>query len=372
MQDKEVKHEVSNKSDSLAEIRKGIDETDAQLLELLNRRAMYSLEVGKVKAKTGGPIFLPEREQALMTRLLSANKGPLPENHLRAIYREILSSSRALQRNIRVAYLGPEGTFSNMACLEYFGEGFDYIPMSNFADIFDAVENHQCELAIVPLENSLNGTVVQTLDLFASHEVYVQAEWVSRIRHSLMTTEESLASIRVVYSHPQPLGQCASWLRENLPSAKQVSVESTAAAAHRVANEHGSAAIGHTGLAERLNLNILAHDIEDFADNWTRFFVIGATPSKEKGTEKSSIVFALADKPGSLASVLTTLANAGINISKLESRPLRGERWKYLFFADLDCSIEEHTETLEAIREYCLRLRVLGSYSLGRHIHAPA
>ena len=353
-------------------LRECIDSTDQAILGLLNRRAAYSLEIGGIKGKTDSPIFRPAREEEVMQKILDANKGPLREEHLRAVYREILSASRALQRSQKVAFLGPEGTFSHMACLDYLGHSFAYAPMMHLRDVFEAVENRECMLGVVPLENSLNGSVGKSLDLFAEHEVYVQAEWFSRIRLSLMSTETSRAAVRVIYSHAQPLGQCAAWLREHCPGAKQVSLESTAAAAHRASREPGAASVGHAGLADQLGLNVLASGIEDVQDNWTRFFVISAVPAGESGTDKSSIVFALADKPGSLAEALNILAGAGINMSKLESRPMPGERWKYLFFADLDCDINapEQARALEALRGHCPRLRILGSYLSGTHVHA--
>lgn len=350
-------------------LRECIDSTDEALLALLNRRAAYSLEIGKIKAGAGSPVFRPAREEQILKKLQEANRGPLRDEHLRAIYREILSASRALQETPKVAFLGPEGTFSHMACLEHLGHALSYAPMPHLKDVFAAVENRECALGAVPLENSVNGSVGATLDLFAEHEVYVQAEWFSRIRLSLVSREASCDAVRVVYSHAQPLGQSAAWLREHCPAAEQVSLESTALAARRAAQEPGSAAVGHAGLAERLGLKVLASGIEDVPDNWTRFFVIGPAPAGEPGANKSSIVFALADKPGSLAQVLNLLAGSGVNMSKLESRPLRGERWKYLFFADLGCDINtpEQAPVLEALRDLCPRLRVLGSYLAGTH-----
>ncbi len=357
-------------SDPLEPFRREIDEVDAAILALLNRRAACSIRVGAIKAGSGAPVFRPGREQALMEKLLAANSGPLPDEHLRSVYREILSSSRALQRTLRVAYLGPEGTFSHMAGLEFFGESLDFAPTPHLAGIFEAVESRACELGIVPLENSLNGAVGQSIDLFAAHDVSIQAEWFSRIRLSLMTREASLAAVNVVYSHAQALGQCSEWLRRNLPAARQVSLESTAAAAHRVLAEEGAAAIGNGKLAPRLGLGLLAAGIEDVSDNWTRFCAIGPTPEEHADADKTSVLFTLADKPGSLAAALRRVADAGINMSKLESRPLRSERWKYIFFADLDCDLTgpDHAPLVAELRETCHSFRILGAYPAGRHI----
>jgi chorismate mutase/prephenate dehydratase len=371
----------------LSRLRAEIDEIDVELVTLLNRRAARSLEIGEIKAARSMDVWCPSRERALVDNLAEGSAGPLPEDHLRAVYSEILSSSRALQRPMRAAFLGPEGTFSNIACLEYFGSGVTCVPKPHLADIFEAVEKGGCDLGIVPLENSVNGSVGQSLDLFAHSGVFVQAEWYSRIHLSLMSREEALESIRVVYSHAQPLGQCSAWLRDNLADAKQISLESTALSAQRVAEGAagaGCAVIGHTGLAGRFGLNVLAAGIEDIFDNWTRFFVIGpqarkaeanassTSPSVSPGADKSSIVFTIANKPGSLERVLHALAARGINMSKLESRPLPGELWKYIFFADLDCDITapDNAPVLTQMLEYCHSLRVLGAYPAGRRIHA--
>ena len=357
----------------LAELRVGLDAVDSEILRLLNIRAEFSLKTGRLKAHTGSPVFRPAREQALLAALENRNTGPLPSAHLRAIYREILSSSRALQQPLRVAFLGPEGTFSHMAAREYFGTAMLCKAKKTLHDVFEAVEKGNCDLGMVPLENSLNGSVGQSLDLFASHQnVHVQAEWISRIRLSLMRPAQQdeagappcLDGISVVYSHPQPLGQCTQWLRENLPAARQVSVESTAVAAQRAAQEPGTAAIGHAGIAATLGLHVLAEGIEDTADNWTRFFIIGPQKTETDGANTSSLVFSLADKPGSLAAVLNAFAHASINMTKLESRPMRHVRWKYLFFTDVDCNLDDpaHAPVLEAVRSHCHSVRVIGAY----------
>lgn len=364
-------NQISEAGLRLPAIRREIDAIDQGILELLNRRAVCSLEAGALK-KGGGAVYRPGRERLLLETLQDANDGPLPGAHLRAIYREILSSSRALQHPLKAAYLGPEGTFSHAAALEFFGQSMDFRPMPRFEDIFAAVENRDCETGVVPLENSLHGTVVRSIDLFADHDVYIQAEWFSRISHCLLSRATELAAVRTVYSHPQALGQCGEWLRANLPRARQVAMDSTAAAAHKVLDEDGAAAIGHGNLASRLGLAVLARNIEDAADNWTRFVSIGAEPPERQGADKTSLLFTLADKPGALASALRCLADAGINMNKLESRPMRRERWKYIFFCDVACDLTDpaHAALLEAFRGHCHACRVLGAYPAGASIWA--
>jgi len=358
----------------MLEVRSEIDDTDQQILKLLNHRASLSLEVGQLKRGTQDVIFKPFREKEVLENLRRGNAGPIPHEHLSSIYREIFSSSRALQRPQRVAYLGPEGTFSYFAGVEYLGKSVEYLPQKNLHEVFRAVHSRECELGVIPLENSLEGTVGQSLDLFLDFELHIQAELYCRISHSLLTRERSLAAITTVYSHPQPLGQCGSWLRANLPNAQIVPTESTAAAARRVRDEKGAAAIGHGKLADLLDLNVLARGIENMPDNWTRFVIIGPKPSDGEGRDKTSLLFSVPDKPGSLVSVLQVMAIEGLNMKKLESRPMRGEKWRYVFFVDVesDLSDEQYKALLEELRGHCQSLRILGSYPSGPYIDVAA
>lgn len=348
----------------LNELRERIDSLDSQIVELLNQRAEVSLGVGRYKAANDEPIYKPFREQEVMNRIADSSPGPLPDKHLRTIYREIMSSSRHLQRPERVVYLGPEGTFSYFAAIEHMGSAAALTPKGNFEDIFRAVAEEGAELGVIPMENSIEGTVGQVVDLFMKYTVYIQAEVFSRISHSLMSNAERLEDVEVIYSHPQPLGQCRQWIRQNLGDIPTIPLESTAEAAEVVASKKAAAVIGHIKLADMHGLNVLAQSIEDLPDNWTRFFIIGASPSKEDRRDKTTILFTLPDKPGSLARVLTTMAHQGINMSKLESRPFKGEKWKYVFFADLACDLGggRYEDVLEDIRQQCHTLRVLGTY----------
>lgn len=369
----------STAEDRMRTLREQIDSLDQELLALLNKRAACSKEVGAVKAGAQDLIFKPFREKDVLDKLVQANQGlagPLPESHLKAIYREIFSSSRSLQRPQQVAYLGPEGTFSYFAGQQYLGHSVDFTPMHDLQAVFHAVHSRECELGIVPLENSLQGTVGQSLDLFLRYEVFIQAELSSRISHCLLGTVEDAARVEAVYSHPQPLAQCGDWLRARLPKATFIPTESTAAAARMVA-EMGAAgervaAIGHAALAERHGLHILARSIEDLPDNWTRFVIIGASPVKQETRDKTSMLFTLPDKAGSLVRVLMVLSGLGINMKKLESRPLRGERWQYVFFVDVEADLQEasYRGALETMREHCHTLRILGSYPQGPYLEA--
>ena len=351
----------------LAALRERIDSIDTALLDLLNQRAMCSLEVGAFKRERGLPVYAALREKQLLEKLRDANAGPLSSSHLSAIYREIFSASRELQQPVRVAFLGPEGTFSHMAALEHFGSSVHAQPKGHLADVFTAVEGGSCDLGVIPLDNSSNGAVGQSIDLFSAHTVFIQAEWFSRISLSLMSRSPTLDSIKTVYSHPQALGQCSQWLRQNLPKAEAVSVESTAAAAHLALNEPDTAAVGNRLLAVQTGLSLLQEGIEDASDNWTRFCAITAKETRISDADKISILFSVHDRAGSLAAVLQVLAAAGVNLSKLESRPMRHHRWKYIFFADVDTSPNPQTcfAALEAVKALCSSFRILGAYRAG-------
>ncbi len=352
---------------NLSDLRESIDDIDQHILDLLNQRAEISLEVGRRKQGSAEPIFKPTREKFVMTRLQVLNPGPLPDRHLYAIYREIMSSSRRLQRPERVVYLGPEGTFSYFAGIEFMGHSAELNPKAHFEDIFRSVTDGQAELGIIPLENSLEGTVGQSVDLFFRYPAYIQAEIYMRISLALMTKCTNLSQVKRVYSHSQPLGQCSDWLLNNVAQAERIPVASTAAAARMAQDDKEAAVVGHARLAEMFGLGVMSEHIEKLPDNWTRFLVIAPRPSSEEGRDKSSILFTTPDRPGALANILKLFADSEVNMSKLESRPFREEKWKYVFFADLECdlSLEQYQPLLAELKNQCHTLRMLGSYPAG-------
>ena len=362
---------ADKKSERLFELRGKLTDIDAQMLSLLNERARCSIEIGEVKGGASDEILRPGRERELLEQLVASNDGPLPAEHLLQIYREIISSSRALQQEQRVAYLGPEGTFSHIAGIEYLGDAVHFEPQNGFEAIFRAVEAKSCDYGIVPLENSLQGGVGPALDLFLTHNVLIKSEFYCRIRHSLLTCASSLSGIKTVYSHAQPLMQCGKWLTRHLPDARRVAVDSSAAAARMVVGDESAAAIANIALADKLSISVMAEGIEDMPNNWTRFALIGLVPSDRPGPDKSTLLFSVSDRPGSLASVLGTLAARGINMKKLESRPLSGvsgKCWQYVFFVDLECDIEDarYAGVMDELLEHCEILRLLGCYPAGR------
>lgn len=368
----------------LNEIRNNINTVDSNLLTLLNERAKLSKEVGEIKKDQVGLVLKPQREKELLQNLEVMNEGVLPDEHLKNIWREILSSSRMLQRPQKVAYLGPEGTFSYYAGLESLGRAVDYLPCKDLQQVFHFVKENQCELGIIPLENSLHGSIGQSFDLFIKYNLQIQAEIYSRISHCLLSTSTSLAEITTVYSHPQPLAQCDSWLRAMIPSASLVPVESTAAAAHKAYSMgkegHKVAAIGHQRLSDLYNLNILVRSIEDASDNWTRFALISLpeilfdmtslfTAQSSQDSIKTSILFTLPDKAGALVAVLQLFSDNGINMRKLESRPLKrydpiSTYWRYAFFVDVECNLrqKEYVALIKQLHNICDMFRVLGVY----------
>ncbi len=363
----------------LAQTRARIDALDLKLLELINERSSLSLEVGRIKAGGHATIFKPQREEEILRRLSAHNQGPLSEAALRCIWREIFSSSRSLQAPLRVAYRGPAGTISNMPGVEYLGHSASFRPCNDLQQVFEEVQATTCDIGVVPLENSLQGTVGVSFDLFNRYPLVILAELYSHISHCLLSCSESFSEIRTVYSHPQPMAQCAQWLRSHLPQASLVPVESTAAAARRVVDAPGTAAIGNGALAEMMRLSILARRIEDSSGNWTRFVVIardgagtrlGSLPLRQGESDagtKTSLLFTLMDKPGALSAVLNLFAANGINMRKLESRPLTGQCWRYFFFADVEADLTrpEYREVLRSLDAQCTSFRILGSYPMG-------
>lgn len=357
---------------TLQDIRGKISSIDQEIVSLLNKRAGLSIEVGEIKSRSRDSVFKPFREKEILSELLVHNSGSLPEEHLRAIYREIFSSSRSLQQKQRVVYLGPEGTFSYFAGVEYLGHSADYFPRNSLEEVFRAVDAREAELGIIPLENSLQGSVGQSLDMFLKFEVFIHAEVFCRISHALLSRENQLDSITRVYSHPQALQQCSVWLKTRLPGVAVIPDESTASAARRAVQEQGAAALGHRKLGKIFNLNVLEQGLEDVPDNWTRFLIISSFPPEAGNREKTSLLFTVTDRPGSLVSALKVLSGKGINMKKLESRPMKMEKWRYVFFADVECDLtsDQYRDVLSGLEENCHFLRILGGYPQGPQIGA--
>lgn len=356
---------------TLQELRQLIDLIDEDLVALLNQRAKVSLAVGELKKNENLPVWQPKREQQLLKKITRMPADTIPAAHLVAIFKEILFSSKALQREEVVGYLGPEGTYSHQACASIFANSAATRPFTSIAQLVDGLEQQHCDYAVIPIENSLYGTVSESFDQLLQHRaIHIVAEHVERIQLAALSLEPSLSAITTVFSHPQALGQCAAWLKSMVPAAKIIPVDSTAAAALKTAATPQSLAIGHKkmGFANDLPLKILAENIEDSPNNWTRFFVLRRLEGSHAPVaeaDKSTLTFSVADNPGSLAHVLNVFAKSNANLSKLESRPSRTGTWKYVFFADVNCNVyaPEYATMLEELTTYCHDIRILGAYT---------
>jgi chorismate mutase/prephenate dehydratase len=348
---------------TLEELRGAIDGIDDRILDLLRKRAELVEQVGQVKDKSGESYYAPEREEALLRRLVAANRSRLPESSLRAIYREILSSMRALEQTIKVAYLGPRSTFSHQAAARQFGSAVELLPERTIADVFEAVERGRAHYGVVPIENSQEGSVNATLDRFMDSEARICAQIFLPVELDLLG-RGPLERVRKIYSHPQPFGQCRRWLAEHMPSAECIEVSSTARAAEMAAADETAAALAGSQAGEEFGLPVLARAIQDSASNVTRFFVIGRQPARPSGRDKTSVMFAVKDQPGALAKALAPFEKSGISLSRIESRPSKRQAWEYYFFADIAGHAEDK-EVAAALKELsvvCAFTRILGSY----------
>ncbi len=357
------------KRNSLESVRKELDEVDKTLVGLLDQRAGLSLKVAKIKreAKEGGAIYHPQRENQIVENLkeLCHQRGyeNLPTSHLSPIYREIFSSSRALQRETNIAYLGPKGTFSYFASKKLFGEQAKFTPHDNFPSLFSAIESQACSYGVVPLENSLYGGVVGTLDLFYYHNLSIIEELYFPIQHGLLSRETDLSEIHILYSHPQALGQCQKWIQKNLPHVELRSSVSTAQGVIDSLSHPHSAAIGHPSLCEEGEISLLDSNIADSTKNTTRFVVLAKKPTGE-GTH-SALLFSIPNKTGSLIKILDIFSSQKINLCKLESRPLPDSSWEYLFFVDVEVNLyaQEYEEVLKLIQDVTGFFRLLGTFT---------
>ncbi len=348
---------------SFEELRKQIDQIDSQLVELLNKRAQIVVEIGKLKSQGDKPIYAPDREKAVLEKIVKSNQGPLPDKTLIAIWRELMSGSFFLERPLRIAYLGPEGSFSHTAAMLKFGQSVEYEAVADIRTIFDEVSKGHSDLGLVPVENSAGGGVIETLDAFVDSNVLICAEVYMAIHHNLMANC-SLEKIEKVYSKPEIFTQCRNWLIATFEEAKTISVASSARAAQMAAAESGAAAIGSRVAAEIYGLKIICENIEDVANNVTRFLVISKEDARPTGEDKTSLLFSTAHKAGSLADVLDVFKRCDINMTNIESRPSRKREWEYYFFVDfLGHKTDENIQKgLDEVKQHCLQLSILGSF----------
>jgi|UniRef100_UPI0040492E6D chorismate mutase / prephenate dehydratase len=350
-------------------IREKIDALDHQLVEIINRRLELAAEIGRIKRSTGGEIYVPEREDAVMRKVTSDNQGPIKNEALRAIYREIMSAAIALEKPLMIAYLGPEATNTHAAAMKKFGASVDYHAMATVSDIFTAVEKGEADYAVIPIENSTEGSVREALDSFVESDLKIVAQIYLEVTHALITNSP-LEKITKVYSKDQALAQCRHWLQRHLPHAQLIDASSTSRAVQIARDEAGTAAVAGELAGQHYGVPVLVKNIQDKADNTTRFFVIGRKPAGPVGGGKdiSSFLISLGDEAashsGALLKMLMPMAERGVNLSKIESRPSKKRPWDYYFFIDVTGHFDDPSmkEALADLKKFCPLVKWLGSY----------
>ncbi len=355
-----------SEEEQLGEIRKRIDALDEQIQDLLNQRAKAAMEVARIKlaADPNAVFYRPEREAEVLRRVKERNRGPLGDEEVARLFREIMSACLALERPLKVAYLGPEGTFTQAAALKHFGHSVSAVSMTSIPDVFQEVETEVADYGVVPVENSSEGVINHTLDMFLSSPLKICGEVSLRIHHNLLGRPQALEGIRTVFSHQQSLAQCRGWLDRHLPFVERVAVGSNAEAARLAAETEHTAAIAGDMAAELYGLETLESNIEDEADNTTRFLVIGRHGTQPSGSDKTSLLVSTRNESGGLYRLLQPLADHGISMTRIESRPSRRGNWDYVFFIDLlgHRDDPEVAKALGELRDMAGMYKELGSY----------
>jgi chorismate mutase/prephenate dehydratase len=348
-------------------LREGIDAINLQLVELFNRRAELAQEIGRLKHADGAPIYQPARERQVLERVVAHNPGPLKEEHLRRIFQEVISACTALEQPVRIAYLGPEHTYSHEAARSRFGGSAAFAPQTSIAAVFQALENDRADYGVVPVENSTEGSVSLTLDLLIDTPLQILGEIMMPIRHALMARADA-GAFGTIVSHQQSLGQCRNYLAANYPDCELQAATSNSLAAQMAAGDPRYGAIASVAAARANGLEVIAENIQDVAQNTTRFLALGREAIGRSGNDKTSLVFALPERAGALHGALTLFARNRINLTMIQSRPQRERPWAYVFFVDLQGHREDPQvrKALAALERQALFLKVLGSYPEGR------
>ncbi|MCX5701445.1 MAG: prephenate dehydratase [Candidatus Omnitrophica bacterium] len=350
----------------LKNLRRQIDSIDKKIIELLNMRVKLTSKIAKLKRQKGLALYSPDREREVLKKVTAINNGPLAPSAALAIYREIMSGSLSLEKPLRVAYMGPEATFSHLAALKRFGSQVEYIACEGIPDVFLKVDRDSVDYGVVPIENSIEGAVSHTLDMLVDSDLKICAQVILYVSHNLLANC-LISKIKRIYSNPQVFGQCRIWLQENLPTVEKIDVSSTTAAAKIAVKEKNSSCIASSLAGKVYKLKTIAKDIEDSPHNITRFLVIGKNDVGQTGSDKTSLIFSVKDKVGALHNMLLPFKKYRINLTKIESRPSKKKAWDYYFFVDL----EGHRDNLrvkKALTELegmCRFLKILGSYPVG-------
>jgi len=354
----------NGQKETILSVRDKIDAIDNQILSLLKERLSCAQSIGRLKDEGNRAKWDPLRERQIYDRLLKDNEEIFPSAALKSIFHEIITSCRLSQKKAVVAFLGPEATFSHLAGVKCFGHAADYKAMETIDEVFAEVDKGRTQYGIVPVENSIEGAVFSTLDCFMKYKVQICGEVHLEISHNLVCKSGNIKDIQTVASHDQPLAQCREWLRKHLPSIPTLPVFSTGVAAQMAANNPNIGAIASSLAIKTYNLQVVVQGIEDYRGNTTRFLVIGKQSPSRSGLDKTSVLLGLLDKPGALNEVLSALSEEHINLAKIESRPIKGKQWKYMFFLDMIGHSEDENikRSCEKLREICSYFEWLGSY----------
>jgi chorismate mutase/prephenate dehydratase len=348
---------------NIPEHRKAIDKLDAQIVRLLNERTKHVLHIGEIKLKAGEEIYVPHRERAVLDRVCRLNDGPITNDGLRAIYREVMSSALALEKTLTIAYFGPEATFTHQAAIKKFGASLHYSAQKTIGDVFNEVAKNRADYGVVPVENSTEGVVTHTLDMFVDSDLKVVAQIVMRVQQCLMS-KVARKDIQKLFVHPQSLAQCRGWIQNNLPHVEIIETSSNARSAELAARTRNSAALGGALAAQRYGLDVLDADIQDNATNTTRFLVLGRQCSPATGKDRTSIMFSIPHQVGALHTALGIFRRYRLNMTKIESRPSKRRAWEYFFFVDCDGHFDDTrvAKAIDDLKKHCTFVKVLGSY----------
>lgn len=351
----------------ITELRAKIDVIDDKILDLLNKRARLVIEVGKEKVEGKRDFYAPEREKEIYKRLTGKNPGPFPNQALKNVFREIMSASLSLERPLKASYFGPKATFTHQACMEYFGLSAEFVPEKDIADVFEDVERGKTDFGVVPIENTIEGVVSHTIDMFVTSDIKICGEIIMEVSLSLLNKTGRIEDVKKICSYPHAIAECREWLREHVPDIPVFDVSSTAMAAQTASEDPSAAAIASEFAAAIYDLQVVERKIEDHTNNFTRFLVIGKKSPERSGDDKTSIMFAVKDVPGALYRILKPFAEKGINLTKIESRPQKGKAWEYIFFADMDGHVSDSkvSDALKELEAQCSFMKILGSYPKG-------
>lgn len=355
-------------AEDLEILRKEIDKVDDEILELLNERGRFALEISRLKKKNSSSVYDPVREREIERQIRKRNTGPLSDVSVISVFREIISSCRALQESIKVSYLGPEGSYSHQATFHEFGSSTELVPFLSFEEVIEEVQSQRSTFGIVPVENSMEGSVGSVLDMLSRSDVRISSEHFEKISHCLLSRTGDISDIRIVTSHPQALAQCKKWLSRHLRNVELRETASTAQAAKLASRNRRIGAVAGEFASSIYKLKVVEKNIEDSIQNTTRFWVIGNVSCPPTGDDKTSIVFSLKDEPGALQhSLFSPFAEAKINLTKIESRPSKGRPWEYIFFVDFIGHSDDKKiqKVLSRVKKRCINLKVMGSYPRG-------